>query len=164
VSIQVTADTSSLEKLFEDLETFTANIHGKKGYPQNPVRNAARAMSKVTLEEAKSIAPVDTGNLAEALKLKPLSVRFRDNSARLGNSKEYFFVGAEVKKSRAFYITPLELGWSRDGASYEGAHFISAAAKNSASEAQTTFTTKLRKDLDKIRNKILAASKARNPK
>ena len=154
MSIKVPADTSELDALFKDLEKFTANIHGKKGYPQNPVRNAARAMAKVTLQEAEKLAPVDTGTLAGALQIKPLSVRYRDQATRVGNSKEYFFVGAEVRKSRAYYITPLELGWTRENARYDGSHFILKAAQRTAAEAQQTFVQRLRKDIDKIATKI----------
>lgn len=166
MSIKVEVDTSDLNKIFESVQKLAPYIHGKKGYPKNLVRNAARAMTKLVEDEAKNTAPrsgllgrtsstgQSVGPLRSSIVKKILSARYRYDVKGV-NSREYYYVSSNVRKYRTYYMTPLELGWRKpDGRSYEGAHFLKKAVKSKSKQAQELFKRKLAKDIERVANKI----------
>lgn len=158
MSVEVSVDFSELADLQKRIERFVGEAHGK-GVAKNPVRNASRAMAKVVEGEARAKAPVDTGRLQGAVTKKLIGTQFRDRANRLGNSREYYFVGFRLGRGRddlsgAWYATPVEVGWRDNHASFPGHHTLKRAAMDKESAAKQEFMDKLRRDLDRIAAKL----------
>lgn len=103
---------AQMEKAFRDL---APAIQGKKGYPKNILRNAARAMANNAKDKAKSLAPVDSGRLREAIHIKLLSTKYRDQATMRGDSKEYYYLGHKAGWDKddpkgAYYGSMVETG------------------------------------------------------
>jgi HK97 gp10 family phage protein len=128
-------------------------IAGKKGYPKNPLRNAARAGAKIAEDAARENAPERTGTLRKAITKKLMSAKYRDQALMQGDSREYYYIGATAGKGRthdAYYAKWVERGTDRLAAR----PFLRPAVTRNTKKIQSAIDSKLRKDLIKIAKKI----------
>jgi len=104
-----------LKELETALRNFAPMMQGKKGFPKNPLRNAARAMANEAKKSAVARAPEDTGRLRTAIAVQLLSPKFRDQIAAKGGSAELYYIGVKAGQSRddtsgAYYANFVEAG------------------------------------------------------
>jgi len=156
--VDIDVDFSQLEKVQDRIVQFVAESHGK-GVPKNIVRNAARAMAKVVEDEVRDTVPTGkTGKMKESVTKKIMATAFRDNFLKVGNSREYYFVG--YKKSIAWYAYLVENrmdgtgGWRKGHGGFPGYKILTNAAKNKADEARRVFSEKLNKDMLRVADKL----------
>jgi len=151
---------TGFKELEEALGKLGPMITGLKGYPKNALRNASRAGAKVALDAAKAAAPVDTGRFRDAIRLKLLSLKYRDQATLRGDSKEYYYVGASLGESRedttegVWYANAVihrtEMGTDKKPAR----PFLRPAVEGNLAKIENAIVTKLRGDLVKIAKKI----------
>lgn len=152
---------TGFKELEEALGKLGPMITGLKGYPKNALRNASRAAGKVALEAAKANAPVDTGRFRDAIGLKLLSLKYRDQATLRGNSKEYYYIGVNLGESRkdmkgAWYANPVIHRTEFGTDTMPARPFLRNAVNNNLAKLESTIVTKLRADLIKIANKVRA--------
>jgi HK97 gp10 family phage protein len=151
-----------LDSLVKALDDLGPAMQGKKGFPKNAIRNAARGMANTVKKSAAAKAPFKTGRLKEALAVKLLSVRYRDAATLGGNSLEYYYVGHKTGMSRrdkkgAYYGWMLEVGTDRQPAQPH----LRPALEENKSELVAGFKSKLTRDIENIRKKLNSRSRAR---
>lgn len=151
-------DASELDEIFPKIERLVKELHGV-GKNSNPVRNASRKMSDVIEKEAKSLVPVEEGRTQARIKKKLIGVKYRDKANKYGNSREYYYVGVDIRGGRAdprtpWWATPLEVGWDQGDASYEGANFLYKAMKNKGITAKRVFVSDLGRQAELLTNRI----------
>lgn len=164
-----------LAQLEKNLRDLAPAIQGKKGFPKNVLRNAARAMAKLVEDDARARAPesehgsktrsgdvIPPGRLKRAITKKLLSTRFRDQATARGDSLEYYFVGVRAGKSRddpkgAYYGPIVEVGSDKMPAQ----PFLRPALIANKQKAPAEFKRKLGGDLERIATKLGNRNKPR---
>lgn len=159
-----TVDASQLDEIFPKIEKLVKELHGK-GKNTNPIRNASRKMADVVEKEAVRLVPVDEGRTQARIRKKIIGAAYRDNANRYGNSREYYYVGVDIRGSRAdprtpWWATPLEVGWDQGDASFEGANFLYNATRNKESEAKRVFIADLERQVVLLTARIAKEKKS----
>ena len=151
---------AALEKSLRDL---SPAIMGKKGYPQNILRNASRKMENKAKDKAKQLAPVDTGTLRDSMMIKLISVSYRDKIARGGDSVEFYYLGYDAGRKRgegAYYGGMVEMGhFDRAGKWVAPQSFLRAAIVGNESKLVNSFVSKFRGDLNRVAKKVYSKYK-----
>jgi len=164
-----------LAQLEKNLRDLAPAIQGKKGFPKNVLRNAARAMAKVVKDDAVARAPMSSegsetkdgeiippGRLKRSITMKLLSARYRDRATLAGDSRELYYIGYKTGRGRddpkgAYYGTMVELGTDKMSAQ----PFLRPAAIANKTKAPAVFKQKLGGDLERIAKKLGTRNKPR---
>jgi len=144
-----------LDDLEKALRDFGPMMQGKKGYPKNPLRTAARTMAKAAKANAETRVPVATGRLQKAITIKLMSAKYRDVVTAKGDSVEFYYLGAKSGKSRsdtdgAYYARFVEVGT----ANMSARPFLRPAVEEHQSQLIGAFKDNLSKSMEGVRKKL----------
>lgn len=121
--------------------------------PQKAVTPAARKGSNILLKAIKATAPVDTGTMKKALKLKPERSRKKGKKVyQVTYDSSYNDQLVKVSKDgkRSYYPASQEYGFfTRSGSYIPGYHFMRDTTTAKASETEKVIVKELIKNVDK---------------
>lgn len=135
-----------LERMFERLEKV----------PQKVATKAARAGATIAYRDAKQNAPVDTGDLKNALVLKPerrTKVGKKVYDVMVDPMKNEIFVKTTTDGTRYYYPASQEYGFMTvDGGFVPGYRYLRNAMTNNVRKIETRVVEVATKEVEKIIN------------
>lgn len=131
-----------LEEIIKNMEAIKDQLKG------DPLRSSLRKALTPIVDQAKSLAPVDTGRLQDAIKTRPLPAD--DLPAGFTDGQELFVLSSRKKDpdapDNAWYWHFVEFGTNKNDG---GTPFLAPAFDSKRSEAIKVFVDEMRAQLEK---------------